>query len=259
MGTRDGVARSGHLPRVRLLLTTFVLVLAATVVMPARPQPDSRSCHLAGRFAGMRDAFLRGAEAVLAALSDARVAQAWGEPSVLADQTVGSLASHIARGGVWVVGDYLDAPLPHAEVDIPTAARYFSQISEGLTADDHAAIRARGATIAADGPDAVITKLTAALPELRARLAAEPPDRSVAVYAGLVMPLDEYLLTRIVEQAVHLDDLARSLDVPRWAYPEDVDALVVACGAEIGRLRHGGAAMVRALYRGEAEGVLPVL
>lgn len=211
------------------------------------------------RFGPVRDEFLRGAEVVLVALSDERVARAWDEPSVLEGQTVGSLAGHLARGGVWVVGDYLDAGPPETGVDIPSAADYFSQLSDSLTANDHAAIRARGAAIAAKGREAVVGRLTTAVPELRVRLTDEPADRSVTVFAGLVMPLDEYLMTRIIEQAVHLDDLARSLGVPPWPYPADVEALVIGRGAEIGRLRRGGPAMVQALYRGDVEGVLPVV
>ena len=79
------------------------------------------------------------------------------------------------------------------------------------------------------------------------------------VFAGLVMPLDEYLVTRIVEQVVHLGDLARSVGLPPWDVPSDLEALVLAVGTEVGRVRHGGAAMVRALFRGDEAGVLPVL
>jgi hypothetical protein len=70
--------------------------------------------------------------------------------------------------------------------------------------------------------------------------------------------LDDYLLTRLVEQVVHLDDLARSLGVEPWPNAPEAQALVISCGAEIGRRRFGDAAMIRALYRADV-GVLPVL
>ena len=64
------------------------------------------------------------------------------------------------------------------------------------------------------------------------------------------MRLDEYLKTRIVEQVVHLDDLARSLGREPWPVPLD--------GARPRdphrrrhrpRLRSGPTEMLRCLYR----------
>ena len=79
------------------------------------------------------------------------------------------------------------------------------------------------------------------------------------MFSGLVIRLDHYLVTRIVEQVVHLDDLARSVGRDSWPTPE-ADALVVAIGAEIGLRRRGSTAMIRALYRqGFTEGTIPVL
>lgn len=40
---------------------------------------------------------------VLSAVSDHRVATRWDDPSVLAEQTIGSLAGHLARGSVWAL------------------------------------------------------------------------------------------------------------------------------------------------------------
>lgn len=206
----------------------------------------------------MREQFLQGADVVLAAVSDERVAAAWDDACILAGQTIGSLAGHLARGGVWVVGDYLDAEPPTGSVDYETAAAYFAAVGAGLTEDDHAAIRERGATVASRGHAAIVEDLTGRLESLRPRLAAEPADRQLAAFAGRSMRLNDYLWTRIVEQVVHLDDLARSLHIEPWANPTDADALVISCGAEIGRLRHGGPSMIRTLYR-SGPTVLPVL
>ena len=90
-----------------------------------------------------------------------------------------------------------------------------------------------GAAVAADGPARVAEHAAAAVPVLRERLATEPPGRLVPVFAGLVMPLDEYLVTRIVEQVVHLGDLARSVGLPPWDVPSDLEALVLAVGTEV--------------------------
>lgn len=72
------------------------------------------------------------------------------------------------------------------------------------------------------------------------------------------MRLDDYLETRLVEQVVHLDDLARSLAVDPWPVVPAAESLVLRCGTEIGRLRSGGPAMIRALFRDRPE-PLPVL
>lgn len=208
--------------------------------------------------ANMRTLFLDNAAIVLDAISDGRVGAAWNEPSVLEGQTVGSLAGHLARGGVWVVRDYLDADTPTSDVDFETAAAYFSAISEGMDASVHRGIRRRGAEVAASGHAGVVTDLTAALDGLRNRLADEPADRKVTVFAGRVMRLDDYLWTRLVEQVVHLDDLARSIGVEPWPTAPDAASIVLSCGAEIGRRRFGDAAMIRALYRDDPT-VLPVL
>ncbi len=207
----------------------------------------------------MRQLFLLGAAVVRDALADPRVAAAWPQPSVLEEQTIGSLAGHLARGGVWVVGDYLAAAPPGPDVDIETAAEYFADIADHLSASDHRAIRDRGAAVAADGHGAVLRHLDDRLAALAEQLADEPAARTVAVYAGKVMRLDDYLWTRLVEQVVHLDDLARSLDVEPWRHPPDAAALVIACGAEIGRLRRGDTAMIRTLFREGFAESLPVL
>lgn len=209
---------------------------------------------------GVRDDFLRGARAVLAALSDPVVAAAWDRPSVLADQTVGGLAGHLARGGVWVVGDYLDLAPPPA-VTFDSTAAYCAQIG-GLGDADHQAIRDRGAALAAEGPAAVVSELAARLPALEARLAAEPADRLLPVFGG-GMALDAYLGTRLVEQVVHLDDLARSVPELVVAVPPDLVATVAALGTAIAVERHGPTTVLRHLFRDGVDGagppVVPVL
>jgi len=207
----------------------------------------------------MREQFLKGADVVRSALLDQRVVDGWDDPSVLEGQTIGSLAGHLARGSVWAVGDYLDTEPGDRDVDVETAAAYFASVVESVTPEDHVAIRARGAEVAADGAERVSERLDERLAELRRRLPAEPTDRAVVVFGGRVMLLDDYLYTRIVEQVVHLDDLARSIGAEPWTNPPDAAALVVACGAEIGRLRNGDSTMIRAMFRDGAASTLPVL
>lgn len=206
----------------------------------------------------MRATFLSNSHVVLNAISDARIADAWNTPSTLEDQTIGSLVGHLARGSVWVVNEYLNASAPTGPVDYESASAYFAEVANSLTAQDHEAIRNRGAEIAKMGHAGVINELTQRLNELSGILLNEPQERLLSVFAGRVMRLDDYLLTRLVEQVVHLDDLARSLAVDPWSYASGAAALVIECGADIGRIRSGELAMVRTLFR-DGGACLPVL
>lgn len=209
----------------------------------------------------MRAQFLAGARVVLEAVQDPDVVVRWDDPSVLEGQTVASVVGHLARGSVWVVEDYLTAEPPDGPADFESAADYFATVVDRLTPQDHRRIRNRGAAVADVGYEGVVEHLIGAIDRLSDRLSTETPDRLISVYGGLVMALDDYLLTRIVEQVVHLDDLARSLGREAWPNPPDADALTLACAVEIGRRRLGGPAMIRALFRSDAEGAaaLPVL
>lgn len=206
----------------------------------------------------MRKMFLDGAKLVSSTIDDPIVAAAWNSDSVLEQQTIGSLAAHLARGSVWVVGEYLDLGVPDAAADFDTAGHYFASVMDGADEGTHAGIRARGAYLAEQGWGTVVEKLSAAVVDLERRLADEPGNRLIEVFDGKVMRLDDYLHTRIIEQVVHLDDLARSLDrgAPRFV-PGSLQ-LAIACALEIGRRRKGDVALMRSLYR-DPSGVFPVL
>ena len=208
----------------------------------------------------VRSLFLTGAGAIVEAIADPAVGQSWNDPSVLEDQLVSGLAGHLARGGVWVVSDYLHAGTPAGPVDFTSAGEYFATFAAGAQPADHQAIRDRGAAVAAAGRDALLVDLRERLASLEAELGTLPRDHLMAVVGGKVMHLDRYLETRIVEQAVHLDDLARSVGRDPWPLPEDHVTLAIAVGTDIALRRHGPSATLRALYRrGCAEPALPVL
>jgi hypothetical protein len=207
----------------------------------------------------VREVFLASAGVVRDAIADDAVGRAWNEPSVLAEQTVGGLSGHLARGGVWVVDDYLNAELPDAP-RAKSAAVYFAQSAEFLNADDHRLIRERGAQVAAVGHRDLCASLAQRLDALTPRLRAEPADRIIGVAGGVaVMTLDAYLETRIVEQVVHLDDLARSLDRDPWPVPPAAQNLVLHIGVDVALLRNDPTAVLRALYRTRLDPVFPVI
>lgn len=205
------------------------------------------------------DAFLAGARAAVAAIGSDEVAAKWNEPSVLEGQHVGSLAGHLARGGTWVTLDYLAAGEPAGVVSFDSAGEYFATFVDRATEADHQAIRQRGAEISEQGHREVFRLASEALATLEQLLPTLSPDRRITVIAGAVMRLEDYLVTRVVEQVVHLDDLGRSVNV-EFAVPEEGQRIAADVALDVARRRVGSAALIRSLYRaGFAEGVFPVL
>lgn len=208
----------------------------------------------------VRSLFLECAQVVCAAVADEAVGRRWTQPSVLEDQTIGGLAGHVARGGIWVVDDYLDIDPPGGLPHIDSAVQYFVRFAESSTAEQHRQVRERGAQVAADGPDTLAIMVRSRLAALATRLPDESPDRVVVVAQGTVsMGLDAYLETRIVEQVVHLDDLARSIGHDPWPFSSAAQDLVIQIGCGIGLQRHGATEMMRCLFRSRLDPVLPVL
>jgi len=206
------------------------------------------------------DAFGAGARVIIEALSDRDVVARWDQPSALEDQSVSGIAGHLARGGVWVVDDYLDAGVPAGPVTFETAGQYFASFVEDATPAGHQGIRDRGRAVAAVGPSALAQQLQERVHNLVPKLAALKAERLISVAGGAVMRLSDYLETRIVEQTVHLDDLARSVGTDGWTLPEASILLTLGVGLQVARLRHGDAALLRAVFRRRfADAVLPVL
>ena len=205
-------------------------------------------------------AFLNGAHDIRKAIGDPAAADAWNHASVLEDQLVSSLAGHLARGGVWVVSDYLHAEPPPGPADFDSAGEYFASFAASASPDDYRAIRDRGAAEAAVGRLALLESLGERIDALRPELEALPTGRLMTVIGGKVMRFEDYLATRIVQQVVHLDDLARSVGREPWPLTEEQRSIAIAVGIDTAQRRYGSDAVIRALYRkGFAETTLPVL
>ncbi len=63
----------------------------------------------------------------------------------------------------------------------------------------------------------------------------------MTVFEGKVIRLSDYLATRIVEQAVHLDDLARSVGRAPGPYRPDHQAVTISVATDVARQVHGPA------------------
>lgn len=137
-------------------------------------------------------------------------------PTRLGEWTVRDLVAHIGMA-VTAVHRALDQPEP-TKADAVLLDWPFG------TSGNSAAIADFTRRLAADHPD-LDDYLADADGSLRALLDAHPGTRLLATSAG-AMSLDDYLVTRTVELAVHTDDLAAA--VPGLGIPHDRQALA-AC------------------------------
>lgn len=174
----------------------------------------------------------------------------WDDESVLHGFSVKGLAGHLVRVG-WAVLDYSRAEVTDGS-PIP-AEEYYRTVLAGMGQQEHREVITRGEEVAGDSPAALRESYREAGEHLEAFLADADANRLIQVFGGLVMRLEDYLQTRIVEALVHLDDLALSLDLdppepPRVAYDIAIDHLI-----RVGRLTHGDRAILTALSRRERD------
>jgi uncharacterized protein (TIGR03083 family) len=204
--------------------------------------------------------FLSGARAAARLVASERVAAAWDAPSALPGMTTGELAAHLARAVLQVAAYRGATSGDGARPTDPTtdAVGYFADLA-GTTEPGSAlntGVRERAVDTAAVGHAALVQQLDDTVDALARDLPAAPPDELVVVghRAGQVLTLTEYLRTRCVELAVHLEDLALSLGcdpgVPPSTAAVAVDVLQAAA-----RRRHGDVAVLRALARRERDQV----
>jgi hypothetical protein len=198
------------------------------------------------------EAYLAAAGSARELIAHPRVAQAWEQPSALAGFTVGGLAAHLG----WMIV-LVDDALASEPPNLPavTAEEHYRRApwaDADLDADINVAIRHGGEQAAADGPAAFLARLDAALARVRADLPGTDPDRLVATPVGAwALPLPQSLLTRLVEIAVHSDDLAVSVALPTPELPDAVIRPVLGLLVMLAADRHGQPALLRALTRSE--------
>ena len=207
--------------------------------------------------ADVRALFVETALAAQGLLFEPALAERFDEASVLAEFPVRGLAGHLLRAMTSVEG-YLDRPEADPGMGAVSPAEYYAAVvaaGNDIDSDLHRAVRQRGLDEAAGtaGELALAWGDTAA--RLGDRLESEPGGRLVQVFGDMVLTLDDYLVTRLVELVVHADDLAASLAVPPPPLPAAATGLVIATLVEVARIRHGDAAVLRALARRERDAV----
>lgn len=208
----------------------------------------------------VRQTFLDAGRVAAELLARPEVERAWDSPSALPELTVRGLAGHLLRA-TGSVAAYLDRAEPDGE-PVSAAGYYVQAVAEpDIHSEVHRAIRQRGEQEATGGYESVRDRSYELLETLRARLDAEPPERKVRAYQDIVLTIDDYLVTRLIELVVHVDDLAVSVGLPTPELPREATALAIEALVEVARLKHGDTAVLRALTRRERDevGALRVL
>lgn len=199
----------------------------------------------------MDQPFLRAAESVSALLDRPGVPARWEEPSALSGMTVGALASHLGAQVV-LATRVLSAPLPPGAELLGVIEHYERVKWRGASLDNetNTAIRSGAQMEAAGGPETLVGLVHDAVDAFPAAWA----DRAAQVHlpwAGWCLRPGDFLLTRLVEVAVHHDDLATSLDLAPIELDAAVIGPVVNLLTELARREHGGVPVLRALTRRE--------
>ncbi|HCT77340.1 MAG TPA: hypothetical protein DGT23_12255 [Micromonosporaceae bacterium] len=200
----------------------------------------------------IRDAYLLAAASAVSLLEDPAIANLWTKPSALESFTVSGLAGHLA-GQILFVPRTLSAPAPPNEpVSLLDHYGRVLWIDADVDAEISVNIRLGGESTASEGATVLATQAKTAVAELSELLAKEPADRVVQPPAGpWGLLLDDFLITRMMEIAVHSDDLAYSVGVDTPRLPQAVLEPVFALLTSLAARRHGTPAVLRALSRAE--------
>jgi len=198
------------------------------------------------------DGYLAAAGQAAALLREPEVAAAWEQPSALAEMTVSGLAGHLAYQ-IFSVSAALDEPVSE-QVPIPLLEHYAraAWLGAPLDAEVNAGIRSRGEDIGREAAQSLAKRAATALADQQTTLAGVPADQAVFLpQTGWALSLGDFLTTRTMELAVHMDDLAVSAGLPARQLPDAAFDPVLVLLARLAARRHGQAALLRALARAE--------
>lgn len=208
--------------------------------------------RLESKRASVPTLFLEMGNTVARLLDHPDVEARWNEPSSIEHMTIGALAAHLGRAftTAWL---YLQADECMVDEDIDASSyfyRAFDQPDEDL-AELRANIVQRAADDAEVGAAGLRELHARTVSDLRTKLIGEPGERGIEVFGGVCMPLDSYLVTRMVEAVIHSDDLTHSLGIELPPFAPDIVDLVMVALLGMARERHGDVAMLREFARGE--------
>ena len=199
-------------------------------------------------------AYLEAARSATALLRRPEVAAAWERPSALDGMSVGALAVHLASQLLLVSDAWHDQDRWSEDDPVPLLEHYrrSAWVTAGPDDDANVAIRESAQRDAAPGHAAMLADVEAAL----AGLAALPAAGRVPVAVQMPwwrwsLSFEDFLVTRMMEIAVHSDDLAVSVGIEPPELAANVLEPVLSLLVGVATMRHGQAAVVRALSRAE--------
>lgn len=208
--------------------------------------------RLESKRASIPTLFLEMGDTVAMLLAHPDIDRRWNEPSALENMTVGALAAHLGRAftTAWL---YIQADECVVTQDVDASGYFmlaFDRPDEDID-ELNANIVQRAIDDAEPGPAGVRERHERTVADLRTKLIGEAADRGIEVFGGVCMPLDSYLVTRMVEAVIHSDDLAHSLGIETPTFAPDIIDLVMVAMLGVARERHGDIAMLREFARGE--------
>ena len=203
------------------------------------------------------EAFREAAQAFGEVVTRPEVGKSWDQPSALEGYSVGAIVTHVNAAIGWL-GRLLDAP---AQPDLrPTPPADYLGFLHGLKigpdgADRHPlhdVLHSQFEQAAGRGWETNRDKFLGLVERLPERLEGESATRLLDLHptAPLVVPLGEFLRTRVVELVVHGDDLATSAGITP-PLPESAATMAIDVMLAVARTVHGDLTVIRALARRE--------
>jgi hypothetical protein len=197
------------------------------------------------------EVYLESAAITTSFMAHPAVAERWDAPSALARLRVGGLTAHLVSQ-VTQVTPVLDAQVVDERISLPEHFARSTWTDGEIDSEVNSYIRTMAEDAATVGAQALTAAAAAALTALQQRLPAEPPERVIQLPWGpWALSLDDYLITRLLELAVHCDDLAASIGVNTPALPPACFDTVIGVLCQLAARRHGQAALIRTFSRAE--------
>jgi hypothetical protein len=180
------------------------------------------------------------------------VAARWSAPSALAGLSVGALAEHLA-GQLFLTESALEAgPAISPPLSLLEHYAAASWVTAGPDDEPNVVVRETATWSAGEGPAALAERARACARTLAGRLPEVPLDLTVRLtWQPWSLRLEDLLITRLMEIAVHGDDLACSVGLIAPDLPAGATDLVVTLLFRLAVRRHGPTAVIRTLSRAE--------
>lgn len=214
--------------------------------------PPRRSISRSFGEVTIREDFLTTGRIALDLMRHEQVAKNWDAPSALPEFGVSGLVGHIGYQALPLPG-MISAPLgdePVVSLMEHYARANWTQLDVG--SEFHTRIRAGGEKLAAEGQGTLCDRFEQTLADLEKTLPGQE-NRGVRMphWGPWAVPLDEYLVSRLMEFVVHSDDLAVSVGLDTPEFPRHVNETVIDLLTRMSLNRHRAVDVVRALSRKE--------